>query len=327
MCTFNGAHYLRQQLDSFAEQARLPDELVVCDDSSSDETRAILESFKGEAPFPVRFFFNEANIGSMQNFEQAVEKCSGDIIALSDQDDVWKPEKLARIEAAFLKDPNVGLVFSDAVLNDENLAPTRWKLWDMTFRRHDRKRFAAGKALEVLLEYNVVTGAAMAFRSRFLPVILPFPALTDFIHDGWISLVIATRAQLHFVDEPLLLYRQHSNQQLGAGLSKWEMTIKNRHSAYVENRKLALQRLEEIRQVFVERDILSGTGLSYQQLDSMIAERKEHISNLIEHYKTRAVLPDSRVMRIPSVLTEIASGRYHKFSRGFGSAAMDLVSK
>ncbi|NOT48749.1 MAG: glycosyltransferase family 2 protein [Acidobacteria bacterium] len=327
LCTYNGAAYLQEQLDSIAAQTRPPDELVACDDASSDETRLILERFSASAAFDVQLFFNYKNIGLLKNFEQAIGKCSGEIIALSDQDDVWQPEKLSRFEHIFLDDPDTGLVFSNAIVTDEQLKSTGWKLWDMTFKRRDRKRFAEGKTLEVLLEYNVVTGAAMAFRSRFRDAVLPFAVLTDFIHDGWISLVIATRAKLRFIDEPLIKYRQHSHQQLGAGLSKWEMAIKERHGAYIENRLLALKRLDEIEQIFRGRNLLSGTDLSPDRLHVLIADRKNHIAGLIEHYKTRAALPDMRISRIPTVLSEIVNGRYHKFSQGFGSAAMDLFSK
>lgn len=327
LCTYNGAAHLQQQLDSIAVQTRPPDELVVCDDASTDETRLILEQFAAKAEFDVKLFMNERNLGLLRNFELAIGKCSGDVIALSDHDDVWEPEKLERFEGVFLDEPQTGLVFSDAILTDDRLTPTGWKLWDMTFKQRDRKRFLKGKALEVLLEYNVVTGAAMAFRSKFCDAILPFPALTDFIHDGWISLVIATRSGIRFIDKPLLLYRQHSGQQLGAGLSKWSMPIKERHSAYVNNRILALERLDQIEEVFREKNLLSESEVTQGQFHALIDDRKKHAAGSIEHYKTRAALPDARIRRIPTVISEIANGRYRKFSQGLGSAAMDLFSK
>src|SRR5882762_9087557 len=94
MCTYNGARYLREQLDSIAAQTRPPSELIVCDDNSLDETREIVAGFAASAPFPVRLGVNEQNLGSIRNFERAIKLCEGDLIALSDQDDVWLPEKL-----------------------------------------------------------------------------------------------------------------------------------------------------------------------------------------------------------------------------------------
>ena len=72
MCTYNGARYLQEQLESIAAQTRLPDELVVCDDCSSDGTRAILEEFKARVTFPVRLYFNEQNLRVWKNFEKAI---------------------------------------------------------------------------------------------------------------------------------------------------------------------------------------------------------------------------------------------------------------
>ena len=89
MCTYNGGKYLREQLISIAKQARLPDELIVCDDVSNDATLQILNEFQKMAPFPIRIHRNGVRLGVTKNFEQAIALCNGDIIALSDQDDVW----------------------------------------------------------------------------------------------------------------------------------------------------------------------------------------------------------------------------------------------
>src|ERR687894_3003245 len=96
MCTYNGARFVAEQLASVAAQTRPPDELVVCDDGSTDETCRLVEEFAARAPFPVRLFVNERNLGSTRNFGRAVALCEGDLVALSDQDDVWHPEKLER---------------------------------------------------------------------------------------------------------------------------------------------------------------------------------------------------------------------------------------
>src|SRR6185295_6827977 len=102
MCTWNGAAYLRDQLESIAAQTRLPDELIMCDDASIDGTPAIARAFAARAPFPVRLEINEATVGVRQNFTKAIAACTGDLIALSDQDDVWRPDKLRVIEDRFV---------------------------------------------------------------------------------------------------------------------------------------------------------------------------------------------------------------------------------
>ena len=113
MCTYNGAEFLQAQLESILAQTRPPDEIVVCDDGSTDDTEAVLKRFSG-----LVLHLNKQNLGSVKNFEQAIGLCTGDIIALSDQDDVWREDKLHSIEQAFRKTPTAGLVFSDAEIVD-----------------------------------------------------------------------------------------------------------------------------------------------------------------------------------------------------------------
>ena len=103
ICTYNGADFLSDQLESIIAQSRPPDQIVVCDDGSTDETQALLKRFAATSPVPVSLHFNEKNFGSVKNFEKAISLCTGDVIALSDQDDVWRADKLQLIEDAFRK--------------------------------------------------------------------------------------------------------------------------------------------------------------------------------------------------------------------------------
>ena len=130
MCTYNGQKYLEEQLNSIAVQSLLPIELVICDDGSADDTAEIVRQFSSTAPFPVHFFKNERNLGSTKNFEKAVSLCVGELIALSDQDDVWVPEKLARLAAVLAANPSVGGVFSNAQLIDGASRPLERLLWN-----------------------------------------------------------------------------------------------------------------------------------------------------------------------------------------------------
>src|SRR6185436_10769867 len=217
MCTYNGAGFLLDQLQSIIAQSRPPDEIVVCDDGSTDATRELLKHFATTSPVPVSLQFNEKNLGSVKNFEQAIRLCTGDAIALSDQDDVWRADKLQLIENAFQSAPKAGLIFSDAEIVDENLKPLDRRMWDeVSFDARKRRLVRSGRALEVLITGWTVTGATMAFRSRFVKLSLPIPDAIAMIHDGWIALTISAVADVVAVDEPLIQYRQHAQQQIGA---------------------------------------------------------------------------------------------------------------
>ena len=101
MTTYNGAAYLPEQLDSILARSRPPDELVVCDDGSTEETLIILNDYAARAPFTMTVVINEQRLGSTKNFEKAIGLCTGDIIFLSGQDDVWRPHTVATIEGQF----------------------------------------------------------------------------------------------------------------------------------------------------------------------------------------------------------------------------------
>src|SRR5258708_997920 len=130
MCTYNGVRFLPEQLESIAAQTRLPDELVVCDDRSTDESVEIIRQFAHRAPFAVRLEINANNRGVTKNFQKAIELCQGDVIALADQDDVWKAQKLQRIVEALEKSPQCILVFSDGECIDGAGLELGFTLWD-----------------------------------------------------------------------------------------------------------------------------------------------------------------------------------------------------
>ena len=122
LCTYNGSAYLSEQLESLAAQTRTPDELVVCDDNSTDgRTVEMVRAFARNSPFAVRFSVNRKTLGPKKNFQRAIARCQGDVIFLCDQDDVWEPNKLARIEETLLAAPEAGFVFTDAEVVDEDL--------------------------------------------------------------------------------------------------------------------------------------------------------------------------------------------------------------
>ncbi len=314
MCTYNGAAYLREQLDSIAAQTRPPDEMVVCDDCSVDDTVAILEDFARRAPFPVRLHRNAATLGSTRNFDRAIGLCQGDLIALSDQDDVWLPEKLRRLEAPFAR-PDVGLVFSDGEVVDSALRPIGIRLWEAYFPPQMQRRVAAGQAFSVEMEHNVVTGATLMFRADLRALAQPIPHDIYLIHDGWLALVAAAVSRLVFLPEPLILYRRHPNQQVGIALGdpprKHNPVLPRQH--YVKH----LNQIEVVHALLVKRGARRrGAALSWSF---------HRLTGHAAHLRTRLALPTHRLRRTPAVLRELVTGRYHRYSNGFRSAARDFL--
>lgn len=328
VCTLNGASYLQEQLNSIITQSRLPEEVVICDDRSADGTLDIIKAFASAAPFPVRVFANQERLGLIKNFEKAIRLCRGEIIALSDQDDVWQPEKLQRLEHALLSAPEVGLVFSDADVVDEHLTPLGSRLWDFLFTPQKRRSVRHGRAVGTMLRRNFVTGATMAFRAKFKEAILPIPTGTPLFHDGWIALVIAVLAELAFIDEPLILYRQHQGQSIGLGnggvgngqavknQSRSEMLdeMADRFCSEFDGLKPGLER---IKTSCVEHDWPKGAA----RLEAGIA----YHHGLVEHYRKRArITSGERITRVPATVKELFTRRYHQHSKGLYSAVRDV---
>lgn len=173
LATFNGAKYLEEQLASFCTQTRMPDEVVICDDCSTDATIDIITSFSNHAPFTVRVVRGVTNVGFIRNFEKALGFCTGDIIFLSDQDDVWYDTKISNIIANFKDNRYASLVINDADYADENL-----KLSGVTVLE---KVVAVGG-----MSHGHIAGACTALTSEFLDFLLPFPQEGCPAHDVYI---------------------------------------------------------------------------------------------------------------------------------------------
>ncbi|MBX9774482.1 MAG: glycosyltransferase family 2 protein [Xanthobacteraceae bacterium] len=231
MCSYNMAAYIGEQLASLVRQTRRPNELIVCDDGSDDQTVAIVRAFAAGAPFDVRIVQNDPCIGCNQNFEKAISLCNGDIIFLCDHDDVWRERKIEML-LALMRDEDVGAAFGDADVVLADLTPRGFTLWDTcNFNPARRKRFAAGAQFSELIVNNVMQGAAAAFKSSLRPAILPIPP--EWQHDYWIALIVAAHARINFTEACVLDYRQHDRNLIGAGMphraSSWTAMRRLRH--------------------------------------------------------------------------------------------------
>jgi glycosyltransferase involved in cell wall biosynthesis len=322
MCTYNGAEFLPAQLQSIITQSRPPDEIVICDDGSTDGTRAVLETFKKESSIPITLHINDLNLGSVKNFERSITLCTGDVIALSDQDDVWRSDKLHLFESVLNESPSAGIIFSDAEIVDEHLNPLDRRMWDeVGFDAHRRKLVRTGRALEVLIHGWTVTGATMGFRTNFVKLSLPIPDEIAMIHDGWIALTIAAVADVVAADGTLIKYRQHAQQQIGAPARK-ETAPELRGMQAIET---AFRRRNSSADLHKILETLEARLLS-QANDFDTRKALSFVSNYASHLNVRANLPQRRLNRVPSILRELLSLRYHEYANGFKSAAKDLVS-
>ena len=289
--------------------------LVVCDDRSTDESVEILRNFARHAPFTVRLEINDENLGSTKNFEKAIRLCQGEIIALADQDDVWRPQKLSCLASVLESNEHVAAVFSDAELIDQDSRPLAKTLWSSyLFNSREQKKFEGGQGLKVLLKHATVTGATMAFRSKFRALTLPIPS--NQVHDHWIALLIASISQLAPIKTPLMRYRRHQAQQIGPGSNEslWRMI----HVARRVGRDHYFGEVERFSEICERLCDRCAAFHPHPYAIRLIQER-------IGHRKARGSFPSSKLLRLPLVLREVATLRYWRYSNGLGSVAKDLL--
>jgi glycosyltransferase involved in cell wall biosynthesis len=204
LATYNGAKFIFEQLESISRQGRLPEEVVICDDRSSDETVAMVEQYTETAQFRVKLHRNEEQLGYRLNFKKAVGFCTGSLIAFCDQDDVWHPDKLQTLAKQF-DDPKVMLAYSNAWVTDDHLNHVRLK----AVQPIDPFKYNCYGMLQMF------RGDLRRYDNLWSRSIDHNVGSTLMAHDQWYYFLAQLLGEIRFVDVPLVEYRQHSANLYG----------------------------------------------------------------------------------------------------------------
>lgn len=313
LCTHNGARFVEAQVRSILSQSVLPDELVVSDDASTDDTIALIEATLASRPHGMRVVIlrNEPALGVVPNFQQALAACTSELIALCDQDDVWHEDRVAVALEHFRADDRM-LVHSDARLIDEAGAPLGHSLFDaLGVTTAERREAAAGDELAVLLRRNLVTGATAMIRREVLTSAVPFPDL--WVHDEWLAVIATSVGTGELVDTELVDYRQHGGNQIGVR----KLGLGGKIGRILEPRNGRNRYLAERAALLVDRlEALGGVV----RPDALARAREK-----LDHLRVREQFGRSRWGRVIPVMREAATGRYGRYSRGYGDILRDLL--
>ncbi|MBU4446269.1 glycosyltransferase [bacterium] len=196
MAAYNGAKYIRLQLLSILNQLGPNDQLVVVDDGSTDNTVQIIKSFKDSR---IQLHINTVNIGVVRTFDRALHLVQGDLIFLSDQDDLWYDNKISIIRKIF-SSQDVDLIVHDAMIVEGNhiISSSLFKF----------RNSSAGVIKNIIS--NTYTGCCMAFKRDILGKVLPIPARKGIFHDAWIGIVAEYYGyKIVFIDVPLIEFNRH----------------------------------------------------------------------------------------------------------------------
>lgn len=213
IATYKGSRFLEAQLNSVYGQSYKNIEVIVCDDRSDDATHEVLQNYASERG--LKYHINQQKLGVVQNFAKGMALASGTYIALCDQDDVWLPEKL-RLSLAKMHELEANalagtpaLVYTDLQVVNEDLnciCPSYWQYMQLNPNY---------KQLNRVLVENVVTGCTALINRPLLELALPVPP-EALMHDAWLMLVATCFGQTGYINEPLVLYRQHGSNVVGA---------------------------------------------------------------------------------------------------------------
>ena len=229
LATYNGEKFIREQLDSILNQSIQDFELIACDDCSTDSTLQILNEYV-EKNTRIKVFANEKNLGFKKNFEKAISLCSGDYIALSDQDDIWTENHL---QVLLDNIGNNDLVGANAFLCDEKAKSKGVDL--LACSKIDFLPNSKDDWFFFLLHSNIFQGAACMFKKTLIQKSIPIPKNVKF-HDYWLALVAAAGNGVCYKNECILYYRQHEKNVTEN--KKWNLwsKLKNQKNAKSESK-------------------------------------------------------------------------------------------
>jgi len=307
MATWEGARFIGPQLESILSQTRAPDTLLIRDDRSADGTPDLIAEALAGVPFPWHLSVNPVRLGAVGNFSQLLAAAECDIVVLTDQDDLWHPERLSTIEAALTR-PGIDAVFHNATLIDGEGHHLGGDLWSSVGFTGRYRRMFGRNPLQLLLNRNVVTGATLAVRRSLLGRALPVGRAAW--HDHWLALVAAATGQVFLLDQPLTSYRLHGGN--AAGLDAPAMMDKVRARL---SRPMALT--DDINRYTDLAGHLRGIGAPPHSIQ--LVDARVHVA------MQRARLPRSSAVRAARVLATLPNGDYWRFGSGLRSAAYDIL--
>jgi len=241
MATYNGEQHISEQLQSLAAQTHLPDELVVGDDGSTDATLDIIEGFSARAPFPVRIYRNETNLGYARNFLATAKRCQGDWVAFCDQDDFWLPTKLAETANAINHTPDCCMVLQNAWLCDGALLSHGRKFPDKLRTGFHARARQYGFWVWLGFLQTVHRDIIDLFDNGALPRNY-FSNHAEISHDKWTCLIANALGGIVVLGDPVALYRRHeaaltgnyNRQSLGERVAKARAVVGEHYDFFAD---------------------------------------------------------------------------------------------
>ena len=275
LATYNGEKYLKCQIDSILNQTHKNIRLLINDDCSTDNTRAILKEYE-EKDDRIKVKYNEKNLGYVKNFEDLLKRVENKYFALSDQDDFWKEEKIEKSLNKLLEE-DADLVFTDLEPVDEKLntitpSMVRFMQMDKNIKKHQDYK-------SVFLR-NCVTGCTILSKKELINEYIPIPTKEPMVHDWWMALIISQIGKITFLDEPTIKYRQHGNNQLGIyGMKNYIQDFDEYRKKYIQLKLDQFNLYVENEQFFKNKELITLSKNAIKYLEDIRVKRYFNFKN------------------------------------------------
>ena len=308
---YNGANYMRTQLDSILAQTYKVDEIIVVEDASLDNTKEIIAEYVNKYPSLFSIYYNSVNYGSYRSIDKALNACTGDIIILSDHDDFWESNKVESILKYFKENPNMeGLMTNGFLIDTEGEVDKKYFLWDsMSFPFKNVTNNDELKKYINTVE-NCATGATMAIKNH-LPILKKdFPLIKNMVHDRWLAINLAEKNTLGIIDEKLIRYRLHPSQETGGRKKEIDEYIKINNDIFLENEdvesfKVLRYILNKIEwNLYIQNEIKKISNLSFDNSIYLEILKKKHVKFIkygLKKYPFLSILRLIKKLFLPTI--------------------------
>lgn len=280
MATYNGEKYIAEQLKSICNQTRKTDEIIIVDDCSEDNTAGIVQKYMYQHPeCNIRFFANEKNLGYKKNFCKAISLCSGDILFLCDQDDIWQDNKVEVLTEILETHEEVSLVSSSFKQIDGNgeLVSGRRSVYAKKLKQNALVLVP----LEDLIFHNISQGCAMAFRKEIRDLYLQF-FVEELPHDWILNIIAAIGKKCYYLNSPLFSYRIHGENTTGLND---RLTLNEKNSLAV--------RTHDAREAVKVLDLIEKMDSKFYHENGRLVQMKSFATNhvaYLEHKRTGKIM-------------------------------------
>lgn len=317
---FNGEMYITEQVESILNQSLPVDELIVSDDASSDASVSIVQDIikNTRSETTITLVINEENAGYTKNFERAISHCSGDLIFLSDHDDVWDPAKVEEVVNVFQKDPDVSMVYHDAEYADPSLHPLGRTVFEQ------RPYLSRERGAREMIRRPGVKGCCMAFTARVKDAAVPF--VPDLGKDVWLVYIASALGRIVPLPRCLILYRRHEGTLSVDDVPGYD-SKRVKQQAASDRVRTCQEEVRRLEVLLVRYTALIEYNEDQDRRASLVSQRAYASDRLRLFQKRGKFMKSFSVGLLLKLFVSLVSGEYHRhISKGIRAFKGDLLA-